>query len=480
MKEQDFDEIGKRLYDLEAAPPDKGWKRIAGTLNTLRGVSWLRKNWWKSFVLIIPALLYFGYNELNRTDPTVSLNADVMKFDEKAGAGREPHITTPMNDQLQDAESIKSRVSASSEQAKNSEGSRSIHASAGDALNINQTHPSQKIISNKTEVNNIPYVSTPLITNNSTDGNAADSKPLTTDQITSNGEVSSHKGAAIENIPTNERLLESHAGVGAAAITTQPVTNDDKAKLNATSETDSIFMKSDSDKSAEVSSPTWRINVSIMPQYINRTIQPLATDDVFVTKVEGKNSPNRTGVEIGIGVARSLSSNLYLDARLSYNNFKQEFTYSYSDGNVDTLIRVKQPDESVRVTPVYHVTNREIKSDYHYASLSLGTTYYFWSRAKSRFNLSASADMHYLLSAQIKEKVNDQWVTLGDNTTNKTNYSFTIGAGYNITLYKGLELMIRPSLRYFTSVIKSAELPYKLNQRSVGINFMLSKTIGKD
>jgi hypothetical protein len=217
-----------------------------------------------------------------------------------------------------------------------------------------------------------------------------------------------------------------------------------------------------------------------MPQYINRTIQPLATDDVFVTKVEGKNSPNRTGVEIGIGVARSLSNNLYLDARLSYNNFTQEFTYSYSDGNVDTLIRVKQPDESVRVTPVYHVTNREIKSDYHYASLSLGTTYYFWSRAKSRFNLSASADMHYLLSAQIKEKVNDQWVTLRDNTTNKTNYSFTIGAGYNITLYKGLELMIRPSLRYFTSAIKSAELPYKLSQRSVGINFMLSKTIGKD
>ena len=129
MKEQDFDEIGKRLYELEAAPPDKGWKRIAGTLNTLRGVSWLRKNWWKPFVLIIPAFLYFGYNELNGTDPTVALQADVTKIEGQAGSVREPHIATPTNDELQDAEAIKGRVgTGSAEQAKNSEGNRSIHA----------------------------------------------------------------------------------------------------------------------------------------------------------------------------------------------------------------------------------------------------------------------------------------------------------------------------------------------------------------
>ena len=183
MKEQDFDEIGKRLYDLEAAPPNKGWNRIAVALNTLRGVSWLRKNWWKPFVLIIPALLYFGYNEIYRTDPTVALHADVTKFDGKAATGREPHVATPTNDQLQDAESIKSRASTSrEEQARNSEGIQSIHASAGEGLNVNDTHPSQKIISNKTEQNNIPYVSTPLITNNNTDGNSSGSRPSTPNQ----------------------------------------------------------------------------------------------------------------------------------------------------------------------------------------------------------------------------------------------------------------------------------------------------------
>ena len=475
MMEQDFDEIGKRLYDFEATPPDNGWKRIGGTLNGVHptgGVSWLRRNWWLPFTLILPAFLYLGYHGLDGTSHTLALNVDVASFEKREDASREPHVVAPTSEQLQYAEAVKSGIHASEEQAKGREVSGSLSPRTSEVLNTYDTHLSQKIISN-----------TPLIINNDNNSEASDSRQSTTSQTTNNGDVTKYaegavlRGALIANIPTYERSLDSHDGTGVVSIVGQGVTNEDSANLKVTAEVDSISMESELGKSAEEPRPAWRINVSIMPQYVNRTIQPLPTDEVFITKAEGKNSPTRTGLDIGIGVARSLSNSWYLDARLSYNNFSQEITHSYSDGKVDTLIRVKQPDESVRVTPVYHVTNRQIKSEYHYASLSLGTTYYFWSRAKSRFNLSASADMHYLLSSQIKEKVNGQWVSLGDNTPNKINYSFTLGAGYNITLYKGLELMIRPSLRYFTSDIKSTELPYKLNQRSVGISFMLSKTI---
>jgi hypothetical protein len=33
MKEKDFEDIGKRLYDLEADPPKAGWKKIGTALN---------------------------------------------------------------------------------------------------------------------------------------------------------------------------------------------------------------------------------------------------------------------------------------------------------------------------------------------------------------------------------------------------------------------------------------------------------------
>jgi len=245
-----------------------------------------------------------------------------------------------------------------------------------------------------------------------------------------------------------------------------------------TEKEDSVLVKREAEKPEEDSRPTWRMNVFVMPQYVTRKIQPLATDEVFVTEVEGNTSPTRSGLEFGMGAARSLSDNWYLDARLSYNNLREDMAHTYATGEVDTLVSVRQSDGSINVTPVYHVINREIKSAHHYANVSFGATYYFWQRAKTRFNLSAAVDMHYLLSVKTQENVNGEWVNL-DDAANKINFGFTIGAGYNINLYKGVELMIRPSWRYFAGNIKNAAVPYTMSKQSMGIHFMLSKTIGK-
>ena len=64
--------------DLEANPPDTGWRRIAGTLHNTpptRGV-WIRKNWWKPFVLIIPA--FFILDIMNLTERIQRLRCSLM------------------------------------------------------------------------------------------------------------------------------------------------------------------------------------------------------------------------------------------------------------------------------------------------------------------------------------------------------------------------------------------------------------------
>ena len=36
LNENDFSEIGKRMYGLEAEPPERGWEKIAGGLKNGR------------------------------------------------------------------------------------------------------------------------------------------------------------------------------------------------------------------------------------------------------------------------------------------------------------------------------------------------------------------------------------------------------------------------------------------------------------
>ena len=58
MKDQDFDEIGKRLYDMEADPPQDGWEKLYGGLHQVppRGkLVFFRKHWWKQTAIILRA-----------------------------------------------------------------------------------------------------------------------------------------------------------------------------------------------------------------------------------------------------------------------------------------------------------------------------------------------------------------------------------------------------------------------------------------
>ncbi len=119
-----------------------------------------------------------------------------------------------------------------------------------------------------------------------------------------------------------------------------------------------------------------------------------------------------------------------------------------------------------------------MSNHYGYAGVRLGATYYFWKKERSRFNLTTSAGLHYLVLADIREKTAGEWVSLSNENLNRQNFSLAIGAGYNINLKQGWEIMINPVLTYFTQKVKNQELPYSFNQQLIGLNLMLSKTLG--
>ncbi|HEX6226215.1 MAG TPA: hypothetical protein VFZ52_17470 [Chryseolinea sp.] len=476
MKEKEFDEIGKHLYDLEAEPPKDGWNRIGTTLHRSSPTApWLAKNWWKPLLLLIPAFFYIGYTEIYHTASTSALRADVTPVDELrpsenkiAGKGKDG--------------SVQSGDSAKLGEHKWGNANKVQQVETATAFlpdNIAST-PDRNVLAGKVRTYAVlPGIPVGNENEAPTDGSAG----AALDIINAFSPQDTTSRVYARQLFSDEAVLTTHDDerlsqpARRAENSTVPLVKDSVAE---SLEQELKLAEDNSGKPAEKFPPTWRLNVSVMPQYVNRNIQPIASDEVLVTKIENGSSATRRGLEASIGIARSLSKHWYVDGRISYNNLRQEINHSFSDGTVDTLLRVQQPDQTVRVTPVYEVTNREIKGNYHYASVSLGTTYYFWATTKRRFNFSVSADMHHLLSAEIMEKVDGQWVSVNNSLSSKNNYSITIGAGYNITLYKGLELMIRPSLRYFGRDIRSAELPYKMNQRTAGINFMLSKTIGKN
>jgi hypothetical protein len=78
MKDKDFDEIGKRLYDMEADPPEDGWDKLYGGLRPVQPRGKLvsfRKHWWKPFVLIIPLATYYFISDSGNAEKMVTVSS---------------------------------------------------------------------------------------------------------------------------------------------------------------------------------------------------------------------------------------------------------------------------------------------------------------------------------------------------------------------------------------------------------------------
>lgn len=440
MKENDFDDIGKRLYNQEAEPPQDGFSKIRATLvaPASPAKTILLKHGWKPLVLLIPVVVYLTVNDtgFDQTLATTSLT-NVVKTEssnQKETEGTtftktttaEVTEITSVPEQPKQARLYKKQATSHTEHAEIVPNENQIVEKKETASIEISEQTIQTEEEHETETIQAPFI---IALNPITDSIQQDS--LIKEELTT-----------VDSLEKEVRTDESPA---------------EKSNQNAS---------------------TWRLSASFSPQYINKNIKPIVNDEVFLASARKNSDTENIGFSAAIGIGRSVTPNLYLDASLSYTQLKQAINLSYTTGKVDTMLAVQQADQTVVLKPVYAYTNREIANTFGYAGLRLTGTYYFWTGERSRFNFSASAGAHYLVSAQAKEKINGQWVELNDDGMEKLNFNLSVGAGYSILFNKGWELQINPTLTYFMKNVKNETLPYSYNQQSVGLQIMALKKLG--
>jgi hypothetical protein len=439
MKENDFDDIGKRLYNQEAEPPQDGFSKIRAALVTpaTPTKTILMKNWWKPLVLLIPVAVYLTVNdtELNQnmasTSLTNAVKAESSNQKETEGATITKSTTTEAK-QINDVPAQAELVRLSRKQPVS-------------------THEHAEIIPNENKIVEEKTVS------------------IETSEQSIATEVK-HETEAIQ-APFIVALNPVADSIQQDSLIKEELTTVDSLEKEVKTE-------ETPDEKSKSSTASWRLSAFFAPQYVTKNIKPIANDEVFLASARKNSDTENIGFSAAIGIGRSVTRNLYIDANLSYTQTKQAVNLSYTTGKVDTMLAVQQADQTVVLKPVYAYTNREIANTFGYAGLRLTGTYYFWTGERSRFNFSASAGAHYLVSAQVKEKINGQWIELNPDNIEKLNYNLSVGAGYSILFNKGWELQINPTLTYFMKNVKNEELPYSYNQQSVGLQIMALKKLG--
>lgn len=439
MKEKDLYEIGNRLYDHEVDPPTDGWKKIAGVIQTPKTaskVTWFGRKLWIPLVLIVPVAFFFFAQEREARPPlnTASFAVDPPEEQPSREQTEEPVTDDKFKDNTPFKYPARRQVSGFAQ--TESEGPVEAQLSPND-------------------------IGGPSIAPESSDTDG----------------VSTIIRPVAENIAQTKQaeVLASAAKHVQSADSPYLRAGEEKTQDEDADEVPVIETKE------ETSLGVWRINFSITPSYVARSVKPVADDEVFVTKIGNNDGTlaQRIGVGFAIGVGKAITKDLYVDAHVTFSHSKQNTFFSYSTGRVDTVLAVQQPDETIRLTPVYAEHHREMKNNYTYGGVRIATTYYFLSQPHGRYNLLVAAGVNYLLSADVQERFDGQWIDLANKNLHKFNYTFTVGAGYTLDLHEQWALMINPVLTYNIRQVKNGDLPYRLDQRPFGLNIMLSRRLGK-
>lgn len=582
LTEEDFDDIGKRLYDLEADPPEKGWNRIAADIIPPppgRGKqTFLGRHWWKGLLILIPVSVYLVWPEHGPDRPEANLSALVAESNESGGTVKATTEAVGAESPVSEADDMRKstidKPNSGNEPIKETAGmknpSKGIVSKtpddraaenslvfktkdAGVAGSIHKDLSPGEIEAGGQSNSLTPYRPGAIQAdgedrtqeeNTSTEkgspGNgvhsnrivAADLQPAAVVNTTEamDNEVTTRSGEALRQLSEQERLSKNgtgrdtqypslhdaeknvQPGVQGAAENEKEATTSNHLRQDQVDSTSgfrnvnggsgqSVVAAADSltddpENATEVAKAlpeeqeeqqqdeeaqrisTWRITAALAPQFSYKSVTPVGNDEVLVTNINTRSSyPARAGFGFAIGAGKEVLRNLYLDAQLTYTRTSQTVDFSSSTGKVDTLLAIQGQDGNVRVIPVYEVTAREQKSTLGYGGLRMTATHYFWSKGKRRFNISAGAGMNLILSDSFEEKINGTWIRNENVPLNKTNYNFTLGAGYNVAFGNGWEIMLSPMLTHYLKKIESNQQPFRLSHRSYGLNIMLSKSL---
>lgn len=489
LNEKDFTEIGKRIYDLEADPPRKGWDKIAGGLKDQSGKGgFFSRNWWKPLVLLLPLSVWMAVNQgLLRSD---DLSARI-----NPGAGTENSVRN--NAKEEKALNMEDTLSRSQHSEKlptlheetlamnrnNTPVETYDNVDGNDHADIIRANDNTIIPSPPAEPSQVlKSVLTPdvpvLTMTDETSQPAESNPPLITTADNNNNSTTVMSPTTVPLADENPAEKSSPNGknseIPLANIAKETAVKDSLPDQSITMDFEQTEAASDERKKEQFVG-TWRITAAVAPIYLIKSVRPVVGDEVVVTKMESRRSFEHLGFNAAFGVGKEIRKNLFIDAQATFLNLKENFSYSYTTGRVDTLIARRDEDGNVRVTPVYAAESASISSQLNYGGIRLSGIYYFWHRGRTRFNISAAGGANFLLYSNVKENISGEWTNVASNRAQKSLYNLTVGAGYNVRLGSAWELQINPSLTYYSGKGNSYRQILNLNQRSYGVSFMVSK-----
>ncbi|MBB6612697.1 hypothetical protein H7F15_16765 [Pontibacter sp. Tf4] len=478
LTDKEQEEIRRKLLGLEEEPPADGWKKIAAEI---RPPAPKRPLWWLwltgLFLLLTGAGVYILQTKKSETQlakqpetiavqPAPIVGATVEENTGFADGKTQITVTQP-------ATKIDNKTNKEIEQPEKPADKPAITEQTNTTETANVPKPNYRPAPVKVPV---------LVT-------AAPHKKPRTIAAQENQETI-EPARTIDKDTNNTATVNISAELTASYLTMRETQLGDSV-LSAPARVPFIFAhdpsvpkqtETDRDTLDEKQRKEWYISLAFAPRYSFKAVTPATSDDVYITslRTNSKLDPERMGYEFGIQVGRQLKKQLYLEAGLSVMQLREDVSYSFTNGKVDTLLQVRLADGSYKATPVYATGERQLKSSFMYGGLRLGVTYFFWEQAQRRFNLTMAGGANLLVKGRTSTYSNGTLTETidfpsEDNLLEQTNYNLMVGAGYNTTLHNKYELMLMPNLNYFLGSTYTKREPFGIKPYSLGLSIQLRR-----
>ncbi|WP_242929197.1 PorT family protein [Pontibacter vulgaris] len=506
LTDKEQEEIRRKLLGLEEEPPANGWNKIAAEIQPPRRPYRL---WW---VLIAALLLLVGsvgvlYFVKKPQTPVIAttVNSSEPNSESKSGETAATQKTGKVERSDQSIQQLKKSGSNFSEVAGKDPEVGTDKASE-ESQEAQPKNPEKQPVTGRIPVATLPNAEEPvklplpLIAEGKKPRNRYKSETgVTTKEIEITNKIAkTEKRESTE--PTIASQPDKNKGTKAENAETDNTNSFELLKgrvtqldsLHKLSVPDSVSIALVPDSAVKVVSiPTvdsvaksreWYVGVTFAPRYTFRSFTPAATDDIYITNLNNyeKLDPKRMGYEFGLSAGKQLSKQLYLESSLNVMQLQENVSYAFTTGKVDTLLKSRGDDGSIRVIPVYVKGERQLESTFTYGGIRVGVNYYFLQSTRSRLNLTFAGGANLLLKGRTKEYINGELKETIDFPSEKdlfeqTNYNLLLGAGYNTSLGGNYELMLMPSLNYFLGSTFSKREPFGLKPYTLGLNIQVKR-----
>ncbi|GEO05070.1 hypothetical protein AAE02nite_27340 [Adhaeribacter aerolatus] len=481
LPDKEFEDlIRQKMAALDEAPPADGWKKIAADIKPPKKP---RAIWWwigPLLLLLTGAGIYYYTNKSSVKKPDETLTITENKKNTPVAASVNPDVQKENSTIAKRNNKIAPKSSKLSQPpALSIKTNKSAITSLKDKTIQVKVSPGDKLNAGRTAGEGGTRRTVPVKADNSITLILADTmnQPERQPALAQPGDIAKNKPA-------------ESAGADSAGNLVKPIQPDSvlvaAKKDSVVPENKALDQEQKTEEAEKKNKPNvWEAGFSFASRYAFRQFTPNASDNIFITQVNTRNksNPERLGYEFGFNLARALTQNLYVETGLAWLQLKENLTYTYTNGTIDTIV-VTATTNQTRINPVYKMEERRLASSYAYGGWRLGASYYFWNNGRRRFNFSVAGGINLLIKGETQEYQNGQYVRKvvfpsRANILEQANYNLLVGAGYNTRLGQHFELMLMPSLNYFMGSTFKEREPLGLRPYSLGLNIALKRRFSR-